>query len=233
MSPSRTGLLTLDCDTLLQLFEVVLSPPDWGAAIQVPTPIALCARYTIPERIATHHASPGMTERIATCGVMVDTGRVSAAICLRASAVLARSISRTDSCITRPDKLYGSVLHISTVCSTSLGRIAHQYGVQYQRGPARADLAFKLRTLTLVLPGAEGLAIGLLGCVAMPHNLFLQSALVLDKRPARNKQSLECVRRPCTPSAHPPHTRVHPRTAPHTSHILAHPRASSHSNRRA
>jgi len=39
--------------------------------------------------------------------------------------------------------------------------------------------------------GAEGLAIGLLGCVAMPHNLFLQSALVLDKRPARNKQSLE------------------------------------------
>jgi len=39
--------------------------------------------------------------------------------------------------------------------------------------------------------GSEGIAVGLLGAVAMPHNLFLQSALVLDRRPSRNKRSIE------------------------------------------
>lgn len=46
-------------------------------------------------------------------------------------------------------------------------------------------------TLIPTLPaGSESIGVGLLGAVAMPHNLFLQSALVLDRRPARNKRSM-------------------------------------------
>ena len=47
-------------------------------------------------------------------------------------------------------------------------------------------------TLLPVLPaGSEQLAVGILGAVAMPHNLFLQSGLVLSKRVRREKRSIE------------------------------------------
>jgi len=67
----------------------------------------------------------------------------------------------------------------------------------------------------------------------MPHNLFLQSALVLDKSVRREKRSIQyacaytsvetslalLVRSPCTP--HPtPHT-LHPHLTPYTLHPIA------------
>mmetsp|Transcript_6995 Transcript_6995/g.11128 ORF Transcript_6995/g.11128 Transcript_6995/m.11128 type:complete len:570 (-) Transcript_6995:548-2257(-) len=39
--------------------------------------------------------------------------------------------------------------------------------------------------------GSENIAVGLLGAVAMPHNLFLQSALVLSKGVKRERRSIE------------------------------------------
>jgi natural resistance-associated macrophage protein 2 len=39
--------------------------------------------------------------------------------------------------------------------------------------------------------GAEAVAVGIVGAVAMPHNLFLQSALVLEKSVRRERRSLE------------------------------------------
>mmetsp|Transcript_10635 Transcript_10635/g.16667 ORF Transcript_10635/g.16667 Transcript_10635/m.16667 type:complete len:527 (+) Transcript_10635:534-2114(+) len=38
--------------------------------------------------------------------------------------------------------------------------------------------------------GSVGISIGLLGAVCMPHNLYLQSALVLSRKVARNKRSV-------------------------------------------